>query len=103
MQPKKTVRSGFLLAALGMVYGDIATSPLYVLKYITAESGGDAAVSEALVLGTFRRIKRKNKFQPALLQSRLKCYYRRVRSSRSTVTRLMPPAMASADSRARIP
>ena len=40
MQTNKTVRSGFLLAALGMVYGDIATSPLYVLKYIAAESGG---------------------------------------------------------------
>lgn len=37
------------MAALGMIYGDIATSPLYVLKFIVKESGG--AVSEALVLG----------------------------------------------------
>ena len=39
-----------------MVYGDIATSPLYVLKYIAAESGGNAAVSEALVLGSLSLI-----------------------------------------------
>ena len=56
MQANKTVRSGFLLAALGMVYGDIATSPLYVLKFIAAESGGSAAVSEALVLGSLSLI-----------------------------------------------
>ena len=56
MQTNRTVRSGFLLAALGMVYGDIATSPLYVLKYIAAESGGNAAVSEALVLGSLSLI-----------------------------------------------
>lgn len=55
MKQKKTVRSGFLLAALGMIYGDIGTSPLYVLKYIVAESGG-SAVSEALVLGSLSLI-----------------------------------------------
>ena len=52
MKVSKTVRSGFLLAALGMIYGDIATSPLYVLKYIVKESGGAQRVSEALVLGS---------------------------------------------------
>ncbi len=56
MKSKKAVGSGFLLAALGMVYGDIATSPLYVLKYIVAESGGAPAVSEALVLGSLSLI-----------------------------------------------
>lgn len=55
MKSNKTVRSGFLLAALGMIYGDIGTSPLYVLKYIVNESGG-RAVSEALVLGALSLI-----------------------------------------------
>ena len=45
MKSNQTVRSGFLLAALGMIYGDIGTSPLYVLKYIVNESGGGQAVS----------------------------------------------------------
>lgn len=56
MQSNRKVRSGFLLAALGMIYGDIATSPLYVLKYIVLESGGAAALSEALVLGALSLI-----------------------------------------------
>ncbi len=55
MKSNKTVRSGFLLAALGMIYGDIGTSPLYVLKYIVNESGREA-VSEALVLGALSLI-----------------------------------------------
>ena len=56
MNSNQTVRSGFLLAALGMIYGDIGTSPLYVLKYIVNESGGGKAVSEALVLGALSLI-----------------------------------------------
>ena len=51
MKTNSTVRSGFLLAALGMIYGDIATSPLYVFKFIVQGSGGTKALSEALVLG----------------------------------------------------
>ena len=56
MKSNKAIPSGFLLAALGMVYGDIGTSPLYVLKYIVKESGGAPAVSEALVLGSLSLI-----------------------------------------------
>ena len=56
MNTNKTVRSGFVLASLGMIYGDIATSPLYVMKYIVRESGGMPAVSEALVLGSLSLI-----------------------------------------------
>ena len=52
MKSEKAVRSGFLLAALGMIYGDIGTSPLYVMKYIVKGSGSAQAVSEALVLGS---------------------------------------------------
>lgn len=56
MQSKTRLSSGFLLAALGMIYGDIGVSPLYVLKYIVRESGGAPAVSEALILGSLSLI-----------------------------------------------
>src|ERR1043165_9691585 len=36
-----------LLVALGIIYGDIGTSPLYVLKAIV----GDQRINETLVLG----------------------------------------------------
>ena len=49
MNANQKIRSGFLLAALGMIYGDIATSPLYVFRIIVWESGGAAAISESLV------------------------------------------------------
>ena len=56
MRPDRKPRYGFLLAALGMIYGDIATSPLYVLRFIVRESGGPGAVSETLVLGSLALI-----------------------------------------------
>ena len=56
MQSKTRLSSGFLLTALGMIYGDIGVSPLYVLKYIVRESGGAPAVSEALILGSLSLI-----------------------------------------------
>ena len=37
-----------LLISLGIIYGDIGTSPLYVMKAIA----GDRVVSEALILET---------------------------------------------------
>ena len=36
-----------LLVAMGIIYGDIGTSPLYVMKAIV----GDSPISEELVLG----------------------------------------------------
>ena len=39
-----------------MIYGDIATSPLYVLKFILRGSGGAAALSEATMLGALSLI-----------------------------------------------
>ncbi len=56
MKSSKQIRSGFLLAALGMIYGDIATSPLYVLKSIVRGSGGPAALGEAQVIGALSLI-----------------------------------------------
>ncbi len=41
------VTAGTLLVALGIIYGDIGTSPLYVLKAIV----GDRAISEQLIYG----------------------------------------------------
>jgi KUP system potassium uptake protein len=41
------VTAATLLVALGIIYGDIGTSPLYVLKAIV----GEKAISEALVFG----------------------------------------------------
>ncbi|ARS35665.1 KUP/HAK/KT family potassium transporter [Pontibacter actiniarum] len=41
------VSTGGLLISLGIIYGDIGTSPLYVMKAII----GDAPISEALVYG----------------------------------------------------
>lgn len=40
-----------LLVAMGVVYGDIGTSPLYVMKAIVGDNGGIANVSEDFVLG----------------------------------------------------
>jgi KUP system potassium uptake protein len=44
---KSKVSAATLLIALGIIYGDIGTSPLYVLKAII----GDRAISEVLVYG----------------------------------------------------
>ena len=44
---KKKVTYASLLVALGIIYGDIGTSPLYVLKAIV----GDREISELLVYG----------------------------------------------------
>lgn len=42
---------GMTLVTLGVVYGDIGTSPMYVMKAIVGGNGGLASVSEDLVLG----------------------------------------------------
>lgn len=43
---------GGILVTLGVVYGDIGTSPLYVMKSVLHGNGGIANVSEDFVLGT---------------------------------------------------
>ena len=42
---------GMVLVTLGIVYGDIGTSPMYVMKAIIEGNGGLATVSEELILG----------------------------------------------------
>jgi len=44
---KSKISAASLLVALGIIYGDIGTSPLYVLKAIV----GDKPVTESLVYG----------------------------------------------------
>lgn len=40
-----------LMVAMGVVYGDIGTSPLYVMKAIVGDNGGLANVSENFIIG----------------------------------------------------
>lgn len=47
--------AGFLIA-LGIVYGDIGTSPLYTMQSLVENQGGLAAVSEAFILGSISLI-----------------------------------------------
>jgi len=47
---------GGILVALGVVYGDIGTSPLYVMKSIIEGNGGLENVSESFILGSLSLI-----------------------------------------------
>ena len=40
MDKKQKFRFGFFLVTIGIVYGDIGTSPLYVMKSILEGNGG---------------------------------------------------------------
>lgn len=43
--------AGMMLVTLGVVYGDIGTSPMYVMKSIVSGNGGLSTVSEEMILG----------------------------------------------------
>lgn len=43
---------GAVLVALGVVYGDIGTSPMYVMKSIISGNGGVGQINETLILGS---------------------------------------------------
>ncbi len=47
---------GMMLVTLGVVYGDIGTSPMYTLKAIMADNGGLATMSQDTVLGALSLI-----------------------------------------------
>jgi KUP system potassium uptake protein len=53
--PKGDVRV-LALSALGVVFGDIGTSPLYTLKIVLAAHGAQAIVDRAMVLGSLSLI-----------------------------------------------
>ena len=48
---RKKVTLAGLLVSIGIVYGDIGTSPLYVMKAIVNENGGIAHVSREYIVG----------------------------------------------------
>ncbi len=43
--------AGYLLIALGVVYGDIGTSPLYVMKSVVSGNGGLAMINNDFIIG----------------------------------------------------
>ncbi|MBQ1236051.1 MAG: KUP/HAK/KT family potassium transporter, partial [Oscillospiraceae bacterium] len=49
--PKKKVSFGLFLVTIGIVYGDIGTSPLYVMKSIMAGNGGISQINEQFIVG----------------------------------------------------
>ena len=51
MEKKKKFRFAMFLVTIGIVYGDIGTSPLYVMKSILEGNGGITGVDEAFIIG----------------------------------------------------
>ena len=51
MEQKKKFRFGMFLVTIGIVYGDIGTSPMYVMKSILEGNGGISQVSEDFIIG----------------------------------------------------
>ncbi len=52
LEKKKKFQLGMILVTIGIVYGDIGTSPLYVMKSILEGNGGLKAVNEAFIIGS---------------------------------------------------
>lgn len=52
----KRISAAGLLIALGIVYGDIGTSPLYVMKSVLAGNGGIGNVNRDFIVGTISLI-----------------------------------------------
>ena len=52
MEKKKRVSFGMFLVAIGIVYGDIGTSPMYVMKSILEGNGGLAHTDESFIIGS---------------------------------------------------
>ena len=51
MQTKKKVSLAGVLIAIGVVYGDIGTSPLYVMKAILSGNGGLESLTDEFIIG----------------------------------------------------
>ena len=51
-QHKAKLSAGMILIAVGIVYGDIATSPMYVMKSIVAGNGGIMNVDKEFIIGS---------------------------------------------------
>lgn len=48
---KQGFRFGMFLVTIGIVYGDVGTSPMYVMKSILEGNGGISQVNEAFIIG----------------------------------------------------
>ena len=53
---RKRITMAGLLITIGIVYGDIGTSPLYVMKSILEGNGGLATASRELIIGSISLI-----------------------------------------------
>ena len=51
IQMKNKFKFGMFLVTIGIVYGDIGTSPMYVMKSILEGNGGIAHVNEQFIVG----------------------------------------------------
>ena len=51
-QKKKQLRFGLILVTIGIVYGDIGTSPMYVMKSILEGNGGIGAIDQDFIIGS---------------------------------------------------
>ena len=49
---KNKLSFGMFLVTIGIVYGDIGTSPMYVMKSILEGNGGVAHVDEGFIIGS---------------------------------------------------
>ena len=52
MKQKQGFRFGMCLVTIGIVYGDIGTSPLYVMKSIVEGNGGINQINEQFIIGS---------------------------------------------------
>ena len=56
MEKKKNTRFAMFLVTIGIVYGDIGTSPMYVMKSILEGNGGILGVNEEFIIGSLSLI-----------------------------------------------
>ena len=52
MERKNRFRLGMFLVTIGIVYGDIGTSPLYVMKSIMEGNGGITGIDQTFIIGS---------------------------------------------------
>ena len=52
MKKKQGFRFGLFLVTIGIVYGDIGTSPMYVMKSILEGNGGISQVDQSFIIGS---------------------------------------------------
>lgn len=51
-QTRHKLQLGMILVTIGIVYGDIGTSPMYVMKSILEGNGGIGQTDESFIIGS---------------------------------------------------